>query len=141
MNIACESRISCPDNAGSKAGNGIVLGQIDLVDFENIFSVFGTSMIDLEKIIQACNMAIDDADDNFSNSIPFFQLADPRAVLELTRMVENSTGKQELERLIALIRNLAQCLKAVPDEIDPGSAGDRQTLISEANCVLAIYDN
>ena len=97
-------------------------------------------MIDLEKIIKACNMAIEDSDDNFSNSLPFFELADPRAVLELVRMLEASTGRHELERILTLIRNMSAFLRAIPADFDRALSGARHELLSQADCILAVYD-
>jgi len=98
-------------------------------------------MIDLNKIIEACKMAIEDTDEDFSNSIPFFELADPRAVLELAAMAQAGLGGQELARLIALIRNLASCLKAASGEGDAAVKSQSQALIDEAHCILAIYED
>ena len=97
-------------------------------------------MIDLNKIIEACNLAIDDTDDNFSNSIPFFELADPRAVLELANSVRAGLGDQELARLITLIRNLADCLSVAAAAADAVLKSQSQELISQVDCILAIYD-
>jgi len=98
-------------------------------------------MIDLDKITQACYMAIEDADDNFVNSIPFFQLADPRAVLELVQMVKANIASHELERILTLIRNLSVCLEAFPDTAEFCAAGNKSELIRQASCVLAIYES
>ena len=97
-------------------------------------------MIDLEKITQACNLAIEDADDNFANSIPFFQMADPRAVLELVQMARFNTAAHELERMLTLIRDLSACLEAAPDQPEFCAADSKAELLRQASCVLAIYD-
>lgn len=97
-------------------------------------------MINLRKIINACNMAIEENDDNFSSSLPFFELADPRSVLELARLVEAGTGRHELERLLALIRNMSDYLQAIPADFDMAVAGGKRDLVSKADCLLVIYD-
>ncbi len=97
-------------------------------------------MVNLKKIIDACNMAIEDSDDELTNSFPFFELADPEAVLELARMVEASTGRTELERILVLIRNMSDYLGAIPADFDMAVAGGRHELVNRAGCILAIYD-
>lgn len=96
-------------------------------------------MVDLDKIMLACNQALEDSEDSFSNSLPFFELADPQSVLELVRLVEANTVGHELGRLVTLIRDLSDCLQSVPDEVCPAVRLDKNDMISKANCVLAIY--
>lgn len=98
-------------------------------------------MVDLDKIILVCNQALEDSEDSFSNSLPFFEMADPQSVLELVRLVEANTVSQELDRLLTLIRDLSACLQSVPDEVCPMVGPAKQEMLSQANCVLAIYEN
>ena len=97
-------------------------------------------MVNLKKIIDACNMAIEETDDELTNSFPFFELADPKAVLELARLVEAGTGRIELERILALIRDMSDYLLAIPSDFDMAVAGGKRELVSKALCILAIYD-
>ena len=98
-------------------------------------------MVDLDKIILVCNQALEDSEDSFSNSLPFFEMADPQSVLELVRLVEANTVTQELGRLVKLIRDLSACLQSVPDEVCPAVGRDKKEMLNQANCVLAIYEN
>jgi len=85
-------------------------------------------------------MAIEETDDELTNSFPFFELADPKAVLELARLVEASTGRTELERILALMRNMADYLAAIPSDFDMEVCGGKRELVSRAECILAVYD-
>ena len=96
-------------------------------------------MVDLDKIMLACNQALEDSEDSFSNSLPFFEMADPQSVLELVRLVEANTVGHELGRLLSLIRDLSACLQSVPDSVCSKFGRDKNEIISQANSVLAIY--
>ena len=96
-------------------------------------------MLDLDKLIDACNQALEDSEDGFTNSLSFFELADPRAVLELARMVEANKATDEVDRLICLIRDLSACLRSIPDAMYPSLQRDKKEMLNRADCVLAIY--
>lgn len=96
-------------------------------------------MIDLGKLLQACVEPEGDCGDGGPALVRGRLLLDPGAIRELRCAVEVHIGSQELERLIALIRDMNDHLVALASSqiLVSHVTGD---LTRRACCVLARYE-
>ncbi len=100
----------------------------------------------MKTINGANSLAEGDSPDNyFTTNLPYYQMDDDAFSEEfgpeLIKVLEASVAKNELKRMVGVIRKLSTYLQSIPDEIQHMDHAEKRILLRQADCILAIYDN
>jgi hypothetical protein len=95
-------------------------------------------MQSIDVIRTAALEALDDSEDDAPEALTAFrQLVDPRTVLELLELAENSVNSEKMKALAALIRDMEAYIEKVPDVDGTGQPLKQAELLARSRQLRA----